>query len=180
MSTDDAPTQQNDASDEAPEKASDGESAPRNKSDGSAGSQLFPLAGISPRDLRQLVPPDVIRAAISEVQAPASESVQIVERSEYYAGPLPTAQMLADYDDVVPGCAEAIVNNFTSEGDHRRARENRGQHYALISLFMILATALGCVFLGEPFAGGMVGVAGIGGLFITSRVVGIPRDSVGD
>lgn len=180
MSADDAPKQQSDVSDEVTEKASDGEAALHNKSDASVSVQTFPLAGISPRDLRKLVPPDVIQAAISEVQEPASSPVQIVEHSEYYAGPLPTAQMLADYDDVVPGCAEAIVENFTSEGDHRRARENRGQHYALVSLFMILATALGCVFLGEPFAGGMIGIAGLGGLFITSRVVGISRVSAGD
>ena len=180
MSADDAPKQQSDASDEVTEKASDGEAALHNKSDASVSVQAFPLAGISPRDLRKLVPPDVIQAAISEVQEPASAPVQIVEHSEYYAGPLPTAQMLADYDDVVPGCAEAIVENFTSEGAHRRARENRGQHYALVSLFMILATALGCVFLGEPFAGGMIGIAGLGGLFITSRVVGISRVSAGD
>lgn len=180
MSTDDAPKQQSDASDEMTEKASDGEAALHNKSDASVSAQAFPLAGISPRDLRKLVPPDVIQAAISEVQEPASAPVQIVEHSEYYVGPLPTAQMLADYDDVVPGCAEAIVENFTSEGKHRRARENRGQHYALVSLLMILATALACVFLGEPFAGGMIGIAGLGGLFITSRVVGITRVSAGD
>ena len=125
MSADDAPKQQSDASDEVTEKASDGEAALHNKSDASVSVQAFPLAGISPRDLRKLVPPDVIQAAISEVQEPASAPVQIVEHSEYYAGPLPTAQMLADYDDVVPGCAEAIVENFTSEGDHQpRARKS--------------------------------------------------------
>lgn len=174
MSADDAPKQQSDANDEAAEKASDGEAALRNGPDASISTQAFPLAGISARDLRKLVPPDVIQVAISEIQAPVSAPVHIVEHSEYYAGPLPTAQMLADYDNVVPGCAKDIVDNFTSEGNHRRARENRGRHYALVSLFLILATALGCVFLDEPFAGGMIGVAGVGGLFITSRI------SVGD
>ena len=128
-------------------------------------------------------------AAIETGQSPASESEDSLQEnlpggaslalvhsiSRRFSNPLPPPNILARYNEIVPGCAEKILDNSISEGPHRRAREKRGQHYALFALFMILAAVLGCTYLGAPWTGCVVAVAGLGGLFISARMFGSSR-----
>lgn len=46
-------------------------------------------------------------------------------KQEMYQGPLPSPTMLADYDKVVPGCAEKIIDQFVLQGKHRMKLEER-------------------------------------------------------
>lgn len=40
--------------------------------------------------------------------------------STRYSGPIPSAKQLKEFDDVVPGAARDIINEFRAQGRHRR------------------------------------------------------------
>ena len=44
---------------------------------------------------------------------------------QQFSGPLPHPATLREYDEIVPGAAKEIIQSFTAEGNHRRARELR-------------------------------------------------------
>lgn len=46
-------------------------------------------------------------------------------KSEVFAGPLPPPAILAEYDRIVPGCAEKIIDQFIEQGNHRRSLESK-------------------------------------------------------
>ena len=125
------------------------------------------IAGITPEELRALVPAETLQHALA-ASDPSATSVSL------YRGPLPEASMLAEYETIVPGCASKIVDNFTNEGDHRRAREKRGQYIALCALCAILLCAGGCAYLGMQLIGCTVAAFGLGGFFVTTRFVRFP------
>lgn len=129
-------------------------SANRDKGETPSDKVVSPLAGLSPEQLRDQVPREILERALSD-------EVIVTSVSRQYRGPLPPAQALSD--------------NFAANGAHRRDREKRGQHYALLSLFLILAAILGCAYMGESWIGSAVAVTGLGGLFLVARVFGVSR-----
>lgn len=40
-----------------------------------------------------------------------------------FSGPLPPPELLAEYDKIAPGCAEKIIQQFISQGNHRMRLE---------------------------------------------------------
>jgi len=42
---------------------------------------------------------------------------------QYFSGPLPPPELLRQYDEIVPGFAQTIVDQFVAQGDHRRELE---------------------------------------------------------
>lgn len=44
-------------------------------------------------------------------------------RMEAYLGPLPPPDILRQFDEIVPGSASRIIDQFTFQGDHRRELE---------------------------------------------------------
>lgn len=112
------------------------------------------------------------------------------QRVEHYTGPLPHPKLLKDYDELIPGSADRIIQNFEKEADHRRALErdesdaaNRslfrqldlqrsGQWFGLIVVFMGFMTAGYAFHLGKETGGMVVGSADIVALvalFITGK-----------
>lgn len=100
------------------------------------------------------------------------------------SGPLPDPKELAEYEAVVPGSANLIVQKFSLQTDHRRdlesivvtgnnGRANRGQWMAFV---LALAAITGGVYLvahDKPTAGLTAIIASITGLvvvFITGKV----------
>lgn len=73
------------------------------------------------------------------------ESVQIS-----ISGPLPAPRLLAEYDTVLPGLAERIVNRWEMQSDHRMALEktvidgdNVRANWGLVSATLISLSVLG-------------------------------------
>lgn len=69
---------------------------------------------------------------------------------EQFQGPLPHPDILQRYDEIVPGAAQMILQEFQSQSEHRRAledmavsssckREARGQWFALIIALAVIA-----------------------------------------
>jgi uncharacterized membrane protein len=58
------------------------------------------------------------------VDSPANVVVSQQIRQQF-SGPLPHPATLREYDEIVPGAAKEIIQSFTAEGNHRRARELR-------------------------------------------------------
>jgi len=59
-----------------------------------------------------------------ELEVMVQHMVQhIVRRESYFAGPLPPPELLEQYNNVLPGCAELIVQQFVDQGNHRRELE---------------------------------------------------------
>ena len=169
MRTDDIATPASDARDENVEGTGKEEaSANRDKGETPSDKAVSPLAGLSPEQLRDQVPREILERALSD-------EVIVTSVSRQYRGPLPPAQALSDYEKLIPGCGKIIIDNFAANGAHRRDREKRGQHYALLSLFLILAAKLGCAYMGESWIGSAVAVTGLGGLFLVARVFGVSR-----
>lgn len=92
---------------------------------------------------------------------------------ETYSGPLPPPEILERYDIVVPGMAQALLDGYVAQGDHRREVEkkvveqqlqqaNRGQWMA----FGLGALAIGlagiAIILGREIYGLVALVASLG------------------
>lgn len=102
----------------------------------------------------------------------------------FRSGPLPDPKELAELDQVAPGTAKVVVDQFALQSDHRREiesivvrgndrRANRGQWMA----FVIAMTAIGGgIYLSandKPTEGLVLVISGIAGLvavFITGKV----------
>lgn len=96
-------------------------------------------------------------------------------QSASFSGPLPAPPILAHYDRVLPGLAALIVEQWKSETQHRHETvsnmrrtdheamvryyegEKRGQRYAILAIFGILAVAIAAMVL-DRLAVGVTGL----------------------
>lgn len=96
-----------------------------------------------------------------------------VHQSQMWKAPLPPPSVLSDFDNVVPGAAERIINAWEAEGNHRRMmdwREQRayyrdalvGKVFALIFVLAALSLAAWAVYKGEAWIGAILGTGLIG------------------
>jgi uncharacterized membrane protein len=106
-----------------------------------------------------------------------TQAVHTEIKSMSWQGPLPPPQILAEYEDILPGSAARVFHEFQLESAHRREFERTGLRGSIrielmgrISAFIFAIGALGvaayCAHLGFPAA-----AIGIGGITI-SAVVG--------
>lgn len=71
-----------------------------------------------PKGEREL-DPELIETIRKEAQ---SVSYAIIN-SEYHSGPMPSPKQLAEYEEVLPGLADEIRNEFLLNGQHIRELE---------------------------------------------------------
>jgi len=72
----------------------------------------------------------------------------VAATSTRYTGPIPSPDMLADYERVQPGLGKSLVEAFLAEGEHRRESERRTQrHVTALSESQMRNATLG-VWLG--------------------------------
>lgn len=87
---------------------------------------------------------------------------------QLWAGPLPAPETLQQFEDIVPGLARAIANEWHEETAHRRRFDNtalkleiweRLGSRVLAFLFSVLClvTAVICAYLGAPVAAAILG-----------------------
>ncbi len=108
------------------------------------------------------------RSPVEEFLDRTSKSFAV--RAEYQAGPLPSPDVLARYNEVLPGLAERLVQMVESQSRHRQELEKAvvngniqseapGQRYGLIVGLVIGLGALAVVALGHEPAGVSVIIA---------------------
>ncbi len=94
---------------------------------------------------------------------------------QHFTGPLPPPEILAGYDEIVPGTAEKIIARFIEQGTHRMELEkvvvngsNKRANWGLAAGFVIaLTTIAGAVYamsLGYDIAGAAVVIASLASL----------------
>lgn len=100
---------------------------------------------------------------------------QIIHQEAYFSGPLPTPEMLARYDAVVPGAADRIIKMAENQSAHRIEIEktvintrSRDSLLGIVSGLLIglcsLAASVYAIVNGHSVAGGLMGTTGIAGL----------------
>lgn len=106
-----------------------------------------------------------------------------------FSGPLPPPGLLSNYEAACPGSAERIMRWAEQEAEHRRAAElaiinaqieesrrefseaRCGQICALVITLAALGTGAYTAITGHEWAGGIIGVGGVGGI-VTTFILG--------
>ena len=113
-------------------------------------------------------------------------SMAIMQVATSHFGPIPPAQILAEYEEVRPGTANQIIESWERQSTHRQTLEqittqraesrlDRSQHYSFaISILLVLACTIIGVW-GSPWAAGVLAFAGfgsIGAVTVIARMLG--------
>lgn len=138
----------------------------RNRSNNSPGGKLTQKNNTLARDFRN-----------RESAEDSHQTIRMASytKSEIFAGPLPPPAILAEYDNIVPGCAEKIIDQFIDQGNHRRNLESkvidheirqstRGLYTACGLVTLALAIGGYSVYLGQEWAGFATVFTAIGSL----------------
>jgi len=83
-----------------------------------------------------------------------------------FRGPMPPPEMLAHYNQIHPGFADAMLTDFVEQGKHRRSLEEkavtdqlkesrRGQVFAFILSLIIIGVGSALIFYNEKLALGL-------------------------
>lgn len=123
-----------------------------------------------------------IAEAIDQMPDLPMEMRRLIEllRRESYSGPLPPPEILEGYKAAYSDAPAVIFNELVEQGAHRRkieteaigrqeARADRGQHYALVIVILVLAVCVLAVLKHQPWVGAAlfsVTLASIVGSFI--------------
>lgn len=114
-----------------------------------------------------------IRKAVRDVVQPAETADNIshqvtVHQQSAFSGPIPPPEALAQYDQIVPGSADRIIQMAENETKHRHSLENtalnatvnetrRGQRYGMAIGIVVLITSIIALFLGYETAASVLG-----------------------
>lgn len=87
-----------------------------------------------------------------------------------FSGPLPPPEILRQYNDVMPGLGERIVQMAENEQAHRFKMDDssisvlrRGQSFAFLTVLLLIIAAIVCIFMGQwKVAAGIFSVTIIG------------------
>jgi uncharacterized membrane protein len=94
----------------------------------------------------------------------SKKSIALFRKQEFYYGPLPPPQMLQKFEEIAPGSAQIIINQFRKQSDHRIFIEEkviigdvRRSHMGMIFGFLIAISVIGVsaylVLKGHPIEG---------------------------
>jgi uncharacterized membrane protein len=108
-------------------------------------------------------------AAMAQVQLAATSTTTI------HQGPLPSPEMLAQYDNICPGAADRIISMAEGQAAHRQSIEGivirsraRDSFWGIVFAFLLaLATIISgthVILNGFVFPGTLLGTAGLVGL----------------
>jgi len=108
----------------------------------------------------------------------------VVVQAQHFSGPLPHPAILEQYEKIVPGAAERILQKFESQSEHRQKLESSvvwvDNFKSIAGLFLgfiiAMTTIVGgivCALKGKPLLGGTLSFAGLAILvaaFITNKI----------
>jgi uncharacterized membrane protein len=150
----------------------------RKKSPSTSTSQptdaLIPKAAQALKD----VPPELVERLSQlppEVLKAFAKNSGAVHIQESYQGDYPHPRILAGYEELWPGAAEAILRGVREQQAHRHRLENHiikrdtwlagaGMACGLVAVFAVLALGGYAMNLGHPWPGALLSAAGLGGL----------------
>ncbi|MBR2674038.1 MAG: DUF2335 domain-containing protein [Mogibacterium sp.] len=119
-------------------------------------------------------PPEVV-----QVEDIPSRILAIERRIESYSGPLPQPKHLRQYENVVPGAANRILEMAESEASHRHSFEKEmlriESRDSLLGIFFATILCAGTIIAGVTIAINVPSLAGtiVGGLVGTSGLVSV-------
>lgn len=125
-------------------------------------------------------------AAEGEVVEPDSPQEQIVAAvlAKSFRGPVPAPDDLAEYERVLPGCADRLISLTERQSRHRQQIEknlvnsdvklaSRGQTYGFIIGMTVIIGAIALIAVGSEIAGFVsliVALASLVGVFVYSQI----------
>ena len=122
----------------------------------------------------------VLQPYLKDEKQASNAALQVVSAVRTHVGPLPLPEILDEYDRVLPGAAQEIMNMALREQQHRHSMENSQRVYPFLGLGSGLIAFLSCVagaiylaLSGQPVVAGLlVGAPLIGaiGWFVNSRL----------
>ncbi len=113
---------------------------------------------------------------------PNNNELQI--RAQHFQGPIPPPEILAKYEEIVPGAAERIIAMAELQGEHRRSlekvvvnkdigRATRGQIFAFLIAMTIIIGGFFMIWQGKSLEGmtSIIGaIATLAGVFVFGKV----------
>lgn len=99
-----------------------------------------------------------------EVDSRTLEAAVLRMERHVFSGPLPPPEVLARYNDALPGGAERIVTLAEEQAQHRRRMEARGQALLFAVVLIALLGGIVLIAIGQSAAGLVPVIAAIGGL----------------
>lgn len=122
---------------------------------------------------------------------PSSQKMLKIQQASLSIGPLPSPEILQQYEQMHPGTGERIVRRFELEGEHRHAIENkivdaqiardsadvagfkRGQRFGLTVAIsgLIIAAITMIISVYQKSETGIITGGSLGGVTLTSMVV---------
>ena len=154
------------------------------------GNDIVPVTEKEKAEIQQIlqeVPDDILIGIIADriQREPNKEIKEVVQAvsQHRFSGPIPPPSMLGEYDAIHDGLANRIVGMAESQQAHRQSlekrsveaaikTESRGQHYALIVSFLIIAGAMYLIGSGKEISGTLLAggtLTGLAYIFITGR-----------
>ncbi len=138
----------------------------------------------SNKHLEQLIiesNPDAFKGVPKEKSKEIVRAVAI-SINKSHSGPIPDAETLSEYNNVIPDGANRIMIMAEKQSEHRIAMENKvissqiiqsnlGQIFALIIGLFTIGVGAWCICSGYEFGGGFLGVGGVVGL-VTAFIQG--------
>lgn len=116
----------------------------------------------------------------SDAESPEAVDQRIVEAvlstvQFEFSGPLPPPDVLAHYNDALPGGADRVLRFAERQSGHRQRLENRGQIFLFIFATVALVGGVVLIAVGQS-AEGLIpllsAIGGLGGLFVYREVLG--------
>jgi len=60
---------------------------------------------------------------LEELSPQIKRRLLAIQQASHFEGPLPPPELLKQYNEVIPKCAETIIEQFVAQGNHRRELE---------------------------------------------------------
>jgi uncharacterized membrane protein len=151
--------------------------------DGATGHEASAGSSVPDPALENLPAP--LREALSQPGVPPSVvSMTLAAFSAFYTGPLPPAEQIRAYEEVLPGSADRILRMAEHQQEHRQGLEkttvdeaaNRswwGLRLGFVIALAVVGVGAGAIFTGHALAGFavIIGQAAIlAGVFVYGRV----------
>lgn len=120
---------------------------------------------------------DINRSKTESLNGPNDQGADIEKRAalllqkiQHFSGPLPSPEMLKEYNKILPDSAERIFRMAEKAQDHYEATERKlieleikkvpkGQNFAFIIAITGIIGAVICAFLGQVTIGSIIGGA---------------------
>ena len=76
-------------------------------------------------------------AELSNAQRPAPTAFQAsLFHAEYRSGPMPDANELRAYEEILPGTAQVLVNQVVEQSEHRKKLETKVVHHGIVQSYI--------------------------------------------